>query len=427
MKTASFYTLGCKVNQYETQAIREQFIKAGFDLVEDNADICVINTCTVTLSADRKSRHLIRLARKKNPDSCLVITGCYVEEDAEEVRKIPGVDLIVKNRQKSEIIELIQTPPLAAAVPAGIDRIYSPLRISNFSGRSRAFVKIQDGCNNSCSYCKVTLVRGTSRSRLPGDIVDEVGRLSEAGFIEIVLVGVHLGAYGLDLAEKANLSGIVELIEEIDGIKRIRLSSLDPRDLTPELIGKLAGSKKLCPHLHIPLQSGDDFILKRMNRNYRREQIRQLVNNVHNACPGLSLTLDIIAGFPGEEEEHFTNTLKLLKEIVPARVHIFPYSRRKGTLAAQFSNTITEEEIKDRCRRLRQLAGQLSLKYRSQFLNQGMEVLVESRRDNKTGLLCGYTDNYLKVSFKGRDSLKNRLVPMKIIDVTIDNTIGKVQ
>ena len=428
MKTICLLTLGCKVNQYETQAIGEQFNRLGLQEVgsRERADIYVINTCTVTLSADRKSRQLIRAAHRKNPAALIVVTGCYTEMNSAEIKKIAGVNLILNNSQKPILGRIVQEQ-LFLQPPAIVkDQPPDSLSINNFKDHTRAFVKIQDGCNNNCSYCKVRIVRGRSRSRRLEDIISEINRLARAGFKEIVLVGIHLGAYGSDFKKRTNLIGLIEPIENIAGIEQLRLSSIDPLDLTPALIKKIGISKKICPHLHVALQNGDDYILRKMNRCYRVKDIKKLVRNIRRHIKDVAITLDIMVGFPGEKESNFTNTLGLLKEIKPARIHIFPYSKRPGTLAAGFKNVVSPQEVRERYQRLREFAVKSSFIYRSQFINRKVKVLVETKRDPKTALLCGYSQNYIRVLFEGRDGLKNSILPVKIVDVTIDKTIGKV-
>ncbi|MEA3560567.1 MAG: tRNA (N(6)-L-threonylcarbamoyladenosine(37)-C(2))-methylthiotransferase MtaB [Candidatus Omnitrophota bacterium] len=428
MKTVAFYTLGCKVNQYETQAIREQFIRAGFQEINNKqkADIYVINTCTVTLKADQKSRQLIRLARRQNPRAVIIVTGCYVEKDEQDIRKIKGINFIVKNSRKDEIIDFVKPRLVRTQSPVCDYQAYPFLPITNFKGRTRAFIKIQDGCNQDCSYCKVRIVRGKSRSRRLEDIIKQARRLGNCGFKEIVLVGVHLGAYGLDLEDGSRLADVIESLEKISSIKRIRISSIDPLDITPRIIEKLGTSDKLCRHLHISLQSGDDYILRRMNRKYSADNIRKLIGNIRDKSKDICIGLDVIVGFPGEGKTNFANTLSLLKQIKPGRIHVFSYSERRGTPACRFSGSVLHKEIKDRCRELKEFALKASFRYQRRFLNSKVQVLVESKRDKATGLLCGYTGTYIRVLFDGSETLKNDIVTIKISDISLNNVVGKV-
>lgn len=425
MRTVSFKTLGCKVNQYETQAIREQFLEAGYtETLNGPADFYVINTCTVTANSDSKSRQLIRASHRLNPKATIIVTGCYVERNRADIERTKGVNFIVGNSQKNEIVKIIQSGSCASHLSPHTSRSYQPLRISNFEGHSRAFLKIQDGCNQRCSYCKVRIVRGRSRSRDLDDIVDEAKRLTEAGFKEIVLSGIQIGSYGKDLWGKVGLCEVIERLEVADGIRRIRISSIEPMDIANGLIRKIATSSRLCRHLHIPLQSGDDMVLARMNRGYRARDFKKLIRRIRRTVKDVSITTDIMVGFPGEGEANFARTLKMVREIMPSRVHIFPYSRREGTKAADFWETVPTKEIKNRITRLREIALTPSFTYRKQFRGRKVNILVETKRDPRTGLLCGYTDTYIKVLIEGPDSLMNEIVPVEVTDVGRDYTMG---
>ena len=433
MKAISFKTLGCKVNQYETQAIREQFLQAGYrEIQNERADIYVINTCTVTATADSKSRQLIRACHRLNPKAIIVVTGCYVERDWEDIEKIEGVDFIIGNHQKSEILKVILQSQTAKDVGSDPKEVTAGrkgltpkrLSISKFFGHTRAFLKIQDGCNRRCSYCKVRIVRGRSRSRGLDDIIEEAKRLAEAGFKEIILCGVQLGSYGVGLEDGFSLSDVIENLEAIDGIKRIRLSSIEPTDITVGLIRRMAGQGKLCRHLHIPLQSGDDEILGRMNRGYCTRDFKELIMRIRGSVSEVSITTDIMVGFPGEKEDSFGRTLEMIRAIMPSRIHIFPYSRREGTKAADFQGTVSPREIKARVARLKEIALTSSFSYRKKFLGQSLDLLVEAKRDPKTGLLCGYTDTYIKVLIEGSDGLMNQIIPVEVTEVERDYTLG---
>ncbi len=392
MKTIKFYTLGCKANQYDTQSIRERFLEHGFREIGNGrrADICVINTCTVTACADQKSKGIIRHCIKANPKARVVVTGCLVQKDAVSLSRIKGIDLIVS-------------------------KSFFPERISNFFAHTRAFLKIQDGCDNFCSYCKVPLVRGASRSRPLNQIIREAEDLAKNGFQEIVLSGICLGAYGKDLLPKIDLVTAIEAMERIDGLLRIRLSSIEVRDISEELINKIAESRKLCRHLHIPLQSGADEILKKMRRNYCRNDYLYLIRKIKMRIPGIAITTDCLVGFPGENEDYFQNTLDLLKEILPLKVHIFPYSKREGTLAKRdFKDTANPAIIKERLLRLKAIASVCALSYKKQFLHKKAKVLIEGRAKDDPVFWEGYTDNYLKVRIKTRQNLKNFLSPLNL-------------
>jgi threonylcarbamoyladenosine tRNA methylthiotransferase MtaB len=382
------YTLGCKVNQYDTQSIRERFLGRGFKEVsgENKADFYLINTCTVTSSADRKSREIIRRCIRENPKAKIIVTGCLIEKDTPMLSAIKGVSLI-------------------------ISKSFFRDGISGFEGHTRAFLKIQDGCNNFCSYCKVPLVRGRPRSRPLDVIIKEAEALVKNGFKEIVLTGTCLGAYGKDLGKGVGLVRVIEELEKIKGLLRIRLSSIEAGDVTDELIGKIAKSKKLCPHLHIPVQCGDDAILKKMKRKYSRRFYIGLINKIKKEVSDIAITTDCLVGFPGETEKNFRNTLDLVKKIMPLRVHIFPYSERKGTYAAdKFKDLLPPEIIKERIFRLNDLADSCRLKFKERFKGRKLPVLFEGPSKEKKGYWEGYTGNYIKIYLKSKKPLKNRVV-----------------
>ena len=404
MKTVKFYTLGCKVNQYETQSIRERFFAKGFKEVAGRgpAAVCVINTCTVTALADRQSRYVIRRCRKENPRGRIIVTGCLVEKDAQLLSAIKGVDLIVSKKF------------LGMAL------------IRGFEGHTRAFLKIQDGCNNRCSYCKVPLVRGSSRSRRVEDIVKEAQALVSSGFKEIVLCGICLGEFGKDFHPVKGLVDVIDEMERIKGLLRIRLSSIEAGDVSEALINKMASSKILCPHLHIPMQSGDNKILRAMNRRYRRQDYLRLIRKIKRRVPGVSITTDIMVGFPGEEDANFENTVSLVRAIIPLRVHIFPYSRREGTAAGDLEVGVAPEALKERLSRLRSAARECSIAFRGKFLNKKMDVLIENSSQQKSGLWEGYTGNYIRVPVRSRRDLSNQVVRVDLREMDQDFMAGEI-
>jgi threonylcarbamoyladenosine tRNA methylthiotransferase MtaB len=415
MQTVKFYTLGCKVNQYETQLIREQFLNFGFKEMDDSqpANIYVINTCTVTQKADSESLNLLHRARKENPQAKIMVTGCLTELDEDKIQNIDEQILIAKNKDKNKILEYIGINP---------DQLitYNLGLITHFKGHTRAFLKIQDGCNNFCSYCKVPLVRGSSRSRDLAQIIQEARQLTKNGYKEIVLCGICLGAYGRDFSRQIDLVDVIEELEKIEGLLRIRLSSIEASDISDGLIDKMAGSKKLCRHLHIPMQSGDDEILKKMNRKYTRADYLQLINKVKTRIPEIAITTDIMVGFPGESAANFQNTVGLVKEIQPLRVHIFPYSSRRGTPAFDFADKITPIIVKERISRLKDIARECSVIYRKRFLNKKIEVLIEALSQENSASWQGYTDNYMRVLVKSEQNLKNQLILVKLKKIVKD-------
>jgi threonylcarbamoyladenosine tRNA methylthiotransferase MtaB len=396
MPRIKFYTLGCKVNQYDTQSIRERFLARGFKEAAggDKADLYLINTCTVTAVADTKSRAIIQRCVNQNPKARVIVTGCMVKNDFRQLAKIKGVTFIVSKSFFSE-------------------------GISDFSLHTRAFVKIQDGCDNSCAYCKVPLARGRSRSRPIKEIVQEAQNLSKKGFKEIVLTGICLGAYGKDLGKDIGLVTVIEKLEKIKGLLRLRLSSIEAGDVTDELIKKIAKSKKICRHLHIPIQSGDDEILRKMRRRYSRDYYIGLVNKLKENIPGLALTTDCLVGFPGESEKHFRNTLDLVKRISPLKMHIFPYSRREGTYAANDpSGEVSPLLIRERIGILKKAAEYCAKACKKSFLKQRLPVLFEGESNDLKGYWEGYTDNYIKVLFKSQRILRNKLMYVKLKEVS---------
>ncbi len=406
--TITFKTLGCKVNQYETQLMREQFTSIGFKEVKEKGEVYVINTCSVTAVADRKSRHLINKALEIKPKPTVVVTGCGVDNKFSGIKNIKGISL--KNR--GEIFG-----------QAFLKSFALPNRVSSFENHNRAFIKIQDGCNNFCSFCIIPYLRGRSRSRDLKQIVQEAKQLADNRFKEIVLCGVQLGDYGKDIGE--NLVNLIEKLEEINGIERIRLSSLNPDDITENLIAKFKNSKKLCPHLHISLQSGDDSILKKMNRSYTVTDFLNLIKRIKKIDKLFSFTTDVLIGFPGEGEKEFLNTVELVEKVGFSRVHIFSYSPRKGTKAADFSYPLlSASEISARLNLLKQISIKSSYNYQQKFLNKMVSILVEDKRD-KDGCLKGYSEHYIKVFLKGIDDLKNKIISAKISKVSLNKTWGE--
>jgi len=422
-KRVKFYTLGCKTNQYETQAIKESllatgaYIEAGKD---QECDIFIVNTCTVTAKADKESRCTVRRCNRENPKAKVLVTGCLAEMDEEMIKGLPGVSFIAKNQQKYNIHSLLEGQE--PRVEAYQERFYSPLEISNFGERDRAFVKVQDGCDNFCSYCKVPLVRGRSRSRRPSDIMQEAERLINRGFKELVLTGICLGDWGRDIAKRSSLHDLIERISSIKGNFRIRLSSIEPKMVTDELIGSISDNNKICPHLHIPLQSGSDRILKLMRRPYSAKEYMKIISKAKKAIKRLSITSDVMVGFPGEGRADFAATVKLIRRIAPSRLHIFTYSRREGTAAAKMRCDIIPDEINRRREVLEKEAEASSYRYRRRFLNKTVQALIESKRDPKTGLLTGYTERYIRFLLDGPDRVIGKIAPLKIHKVDLKTT-----
>ncbi|SMB92931.1 threonylcarbamoyladenosine tRNA methylthiotransferase MtaB [Thermanaeromonas toyohensis ToBE] len=424
-------SLGCKVNQNELEALKGLFRQAGYEIVpfEETADVYVIHTCTVTHLSDRKSRKLVRRATRQNPEAVVAVTGCYSQVAPEEVLKIPGVDVVVGTRDRARLVELVEearrTGQVINAVrPHEKGEPFEELPLTQVS-RVRAFVKIQEGCEEYCTYCIVPYARGPLRSRSPEAIIAEIKKLVAAGYQEIVLTGVHIGAYGRDLGN-IDLERLLKLVVSIPDLGRVRVSSIDPPDFTPGLVATLTGSEKICPHYHVPLQSGDDWILRRMGRRYTVQQYLDLIASLRAGRPRAAITTDIIVGFPGEKEEHFQHTLSIVKQVKFSRVHVFPFSPRAHTPAALMPEQVTAEVKKDRVDRLLSLARGLAEEYAKGFLGETLEVLVEQEMIEKPGLWEGHTENYLLVSFPAQEPLTGQLVPIKILEYREGRLWGRI-
>lgn len=420
LRTFKILTLGCKVNQYDSQLIREQLEEVGLRESESRfkADCYVINTCTVTRSADSQSRNLIRSAQRENPTARIVVTGCYAHLNADTIQAIDGVGLILNNDDKLALCEHLfpQLKKLAPAADAGI---------GNFKGHTRAFVKVQDGCDNFCSFCKVPYVRGRSRSRPLEAIVREAKKLSQNGYKEIVLTGVCLGDYGRKFEPRRDIVDVLEALERIEGIERIRLSSIEACDISGRLISKMQSSKKLCNHLHIPFQSGDGRILKAMNRRDSRQAYIDLVRRLKRSVPDIGISADIMIGFPGEREKEFQNTLDFVREVMPMRVHIFRFSPRDFTKLAQGGIRLSSGVLKERYRLLKEQSDKASAAFKQRFRNQAVEVLFE---EIKNGFWQGYSRNYLLVSVKNKGfNLSNTTARVVIEKIGPSQVYAKLQ
>lgn len=419
MSSVAFHTLGCKVNHYETEAIWQLFKAQGYERVdfENTADVYVINTCTVTNTGDKKSRQVIRRAVRKNPDAVIAVTGCYAQTSPAEIMAIPGVDIVVGTQDRVKMLDYIEQfkkerQPINAVGNIMKSRVYEELDVPAFTDRHRASLKIQEGCNNFCTFCIIPWARGLMRSRDPQEVIHQAQQLVEAGYKEIVLTGIHTGGYGEDMKDYNLAMLLRELEEKVQGLKRIRISSIEASQITDEVIEVLAHSKIVVPHLHIPIQSGSDTVLKRMRRKYTMEFFADRVVKLKKALPGLAVTSDVIVGFPGETEEEFMETYNFIKEHKFSELHVFPYSKRTGTPAARMDDQIDEEVKNERVHRLIELSDQLAKEYASQFEGEVLEVIPEEQMEN--GLYEGYTANYLKVQFPATDEMIGELVKVKI-------------
>lgn len=419
MSTVAFHTLGCKVNHYETEAIWQLFKEADYDRVdfETNADVFVINTCTVTNTGDKKSRQVIRRAIRQNPDAVVCVTGCYAQTSPAEIMEIPGVDIVVGTQDRTKLIGYIEQykqerQPINGVGNIMKNRTYEELEVPYFTDRTRASLKIQEGCNNFCTFCIIPWARGLMRSRDPEKVVEQATQLVDSGYKEIVLTGIHTGGYGQDL-KNYNLAQLLRDLETIDGLERIRISSIEASQLTDEVIDVIAASNKVVRHLHIPLQSGSDSVLKRMRRKYSMAHFSERLTKLHAALPGLAVTSDVIVGFPGETDEEFQETYDFIVDHHFSELHVFPYSPRIGTPAARMDDQIDENIKNDRVHRLINLSDQLAKTYASNFEDDVLEVIPEEA-GSEEGTLVGYADNYMKVQFKADESLIGQLVKVKI-------------
>ena len=430
MSTVAFHTLGCKVNHYETEAIWQLFKDANYERVEfeTNADVFVINTCTVTNTGDKKSRQIIRRAIRQNPDAVVCVTGCYAQTSSAEIMEIPGVDIVVGTQDRHKLLDYIQQfqderQPINGVGNIMKNRTYEELEVPYFTDRTRASLKIQEGCNNFCTFCIIPWARGLMRSRDPEKVVEQATQLVNSGYKEIVLTGIHTGGYGQDL-RNYNLAQLLRDLDTIEGLERIRISSIEASQLTDEVIDVIGNSNKVVRHLHIPLQSGSDDVLKRMRRKYTMAHFSERLTKLHQALPDLAVTSDVIVGFPGESEEEFQETYDFIVNHHFSELHVFPYSPRIGTPAARMDNQIDEETKNVRVHKLISLSNQLAKEYASKFEDEVLEVIPEEM-DEEPHTLVGYADNYMKVRFEGDDSLIGQIVKVKIVKANYPINEGK--
>lgn len=424
-----FHTLGCKVNQYETEAISEIFEQAGYEVVEEEfADIYVINTCTVTSLSDSKSRQMIRKFKRTNPNSIIVVMGCYSQVSDKDVENIQGVDIIMGTTERGEVVNLVeefQTTGQRINIVRDIkdDKTFQPIDITNLRDMTRAYIKVQDGCNRFCSYCIIPYARGNIRSRDPEDVKNEVIKLSQNGYQEIILTGIHIASYGKD-KEDLDLINLIENIHDIPGIERIRLSSVEPRLITENFLKSLSSFSKFCDHFHLSLQSGSNSVLKRMNRKYTREEYLEKVNLIRNFYPNAGITTDIIVGFPGETEEEFKDTLDLVEKVRFSRVHIFKYSPRKGTPAAEIKDQVPGDIKNERSKELFELKDRLKREFEMSFLGETTTVLVERKLED---YYFGHTTNYIEIAINSKKDYTNNIVDVTIERYDEDTLHGKVK
>ncbi len=425
-KKAAFYTLGCKVNQYDTEAIQAQFKDFGYEIVDfqdETADVYVINTCTVTNVSDGKSRQIIRRAHRNNPEAKVVVVGCLAQTDPEQIKAIEGVNLIIGTDDRHKIPELVNKLCLEEQQSLVDDifqvREFEEFDVVTFPGRTRASLKIQDGCSQFCSYCKVPHARGPSRSRIPENVIKQTKKIVSQGYSEIVLTGVHLGAYGQDLKPTTSLKEIIGAITLVPEVERVRISSVDPNEMDLEFLEFVVQNPKVCRHLHIPLQSGSDAILKRMRRRYKRQEFLDIYEQIKANDPGIAITTDLIVGFPGETEELFQETYNFLQDLELTKIHVFKFSPRKGTPAAGYPQQVTNEEKTKRSQVIMDLSNRMSQKFNRRLIGQTVQVLVETV---KQGQLAGLTDNYIHVTASPEyEGIEAQDLVGKIVKVKITN------
>ena len=424
MPSVGILSLGCKVNTYESEYIRNILEQRGYEIKDftDKCDIYIINTCTVTNTSDTKSSKMLRRARKENPDAIIVAMGCFIESNKDN--PIPGIDIVIGNRDKDKVPDLIdeylKNKEKIIRLYKGRTDIFEDMYITSFPGRTRAFVKIQDGCDNFCSYCIIPFVRGKCRSKDKDKVIEEITALVNNGYKEVVLTGIHTGSYGRDL--DISFADLLNEIIKIEGLKRLRISSIEATELNEDVLNILKNSNIIVDHLHIPLQAGSNEILKSMNRKYDLKYFEDKIAEIRSIRPDISITTDIIVGFPGETEELFKETLNTVRRINFSKVHVFPYSERKGTKSERLPNKIAANIKKDYVKRLIELSKELEIEYASKFIGKELEILVEQTKD---GFSYGHTSNYLNVKVKG-NLPHNELVKVKITSIDYPNVIGEI-
>ncbi len=442
-KVVRFVTLGCKVNQYETNAMAQKFLEKGYQIIEEitpenediKPDICIINTCTVTNMSDRKSRQMLRRMKEKNPETIVVAVGCYAQVAKEELAKIPEIDLVLGNNEKVEVVKHVEEYINNNINNVELDDVMYSKEFSDFGDvtyteKTRAVIKIQDGCDRFCSYCIIPYARGRVRSRKPESIISEITQIASKGIKEVVITGIHIASYGKDFAmskdsKLANyrLIDLLEEINEIQGIQRIRLGSIEPLLITEEFVERLKKLEKICHHFHLSLQSGCDETLKRMNRRYTTEQFKEIVRLLRNAYKDVNLTTDIIVGFPGETDEEFNKTYQFLKEIKFYKMHVFKYSPRKGTKAAVMPNQISGDIKEKRSRELLELSNENELEYNQKYIGKEMEVLFEEEKEK---IYKGHTQNYILVYCQTDKKIDNKIEKVICKKAEQDHILGEV-
>jgi len=432
-KTVFTCTLGCKVNQYETQAMMQIFEKANYRIVDDSkeADVYIINTCIVTNMSEKKSRQFIRRAKRQSPEATIVVVGCYAQNSPDEVLKIDGVNVVIGTADRNRIVELVEESKHSDKITAVDDIMmvggFEELDINEMRGKTRAFLKIQEGCNQYCSYCIIPYARGKIRSRKEENVVKEVERLVANGVKEVVLTGIHLASFGREKGSDENMISLLLKLDAISGLERIRLGSLEPTIFTDEFLLKLAKVEKICIHFHVSLQSGCDEILNRMNRKYTVGEYRHIVEKIRNAFPNVAITTDIIVGFPGETDDSFKDTYDFVNEMQFSEIHVFKFSPRKGTKAAEFEYQINSDIMNKRSKELIELGKTLQKDYIVKQMDKVENVLIEAKSKDIEGCLEGLTANYLNVIISGDEELIGQIVKAHLVGFVGSRIIGEVE
>ena len=449
MKKVSFYTLGCKVNQYETNGMTQKFKEAGYEIVdmnEDISDICVVNTCTVTYMSDRKSRQALRKVKEKNKNAIIVACGCYAQIAKKELEEMPEIDIVLGNEEKSDIVKYVeryvlnnpelikdtnsQKNKLVEIEDISVKKEFEDMGQITYTEKTRAVIKIQDGCNQFCSYCIIPYARGRVRSRKKDSIIEEIKQVAQKGIKEVVITGIHIASYGTDFGNENGLIELLEEINKIDGIVRIRLGSLEPKIITEEFMQRLSKLEKMCHHFHLSLQSGCDETLKRMNRKYTSLEVCEIIERLRRYYKDVILTTDIIVGFPGETDEEFNKTYKFLNEAKLYKMHVFQYSPRKGTRAALMPNQVDGNIKEARSKKLIELSNENQKQYNEKLVGQNVEVLFEDKEEKiytnekgenkKVNFYQGHTQNYILVRYKTNEKLENTLKEVKVLKAEIE-------
>ena len=429
MKKVSFYTLGCKVNQYETNAMAQKFKEAGYEIVDMNddiSDVCIVNTCTVTNMSDRKSRHSLRRVKEKNPSAIIAAVGCYAQVAKNDLEKMSEIDIVLGNEEKANIVQYVEKfmenhneNKLIEIEDIASKKEFEDMGQITYTEKTRAFIKVQDGCNQFCSYCIIPYARGRVRSRNAESIIKEITQIAQNGIKEVVITGIHVASYGRDFGNENGLIELLEKINEIEGIKRIRLGSLEPKIITEEFMQRLSKLEKMCHHFHLSLQSGCDETLKRMNRKYTTVEVKEIIERLRRYYDDVMLTTDIIVGFPGETEEEFEVTYQFLKEVTLDKMHVFQYSPRKGTRAAVMPNQIDGNIKEARSKKLIELSNENQRMYNQQLVGKEVEVLFEDKEvEDGITYFRGHTQNYVLVKYKTDENLENTLKNVKILELS---------